>query len=281
MKDVMKEILVPCDFSNEAIEAWKFATTLAARADLDIRVIHSIELPIMVSGFDVQAYTYDPTLEGELREIANRNFKEMKQRFDTDRKATFEVIVDSVLGAVNRTLEKENTEIIIMGTKGVNGVNEFLFGSNTERVVRRATVPVLAIRRAPDINSVRKIVFPNSLRTDQTELLKRVVDLQRFFDAHLYLLWVNTPDNFVPDSKIIATMRQFVEQYQLRNYSLEIFNDVSEGSGIMNFTRQVNADMIAMGTNGRRGLAHLLMGSIAEDVVNHVECPIWTYCTHK
>jgi nucleotide-binding universal stress UspA family protein len=35
--------------------------------------------------------------------------------------------------------------------------------------------------------------------------------------------------------------------------------------------------MIAMGTHGRKGVAHVLAGSIAEDVVNHVDCPIWTY----
>jgi nucleotide-binding universal stress UspA family protein len=45
----------------------------------------------------------------------------------------------------------------------------------------------------------------------------------------------------------------------------------------MRFTNDINADMIAMATHGRKGLAHFLSGSIAEDLVNHVSCPIWTY----
>jgi nucleotide-binding universal stress UspA family protein len=43
----------------------------------------------------------------------------------------------------------------------------------------------------------------------------------------------------------------------------------------------VEADMIVMGTHGRKGVAHLLSGSVAEDVVNHTECPIWTYSLKK
>jgi nucleotide-binding universal stress UspA family protein len=39
--------------------------------------------------------------------------------------------------------------------------------------------------------------------------------------------------------------------------------------------------MIAMGTHSRRGLAHLFMGSVTEDVVNHIDCPIWTYSIRK
>jgi nucleotide-binding universal stress UspA family protein len=46
---------------------------------------------------------------------------------------------------------------------------------------------------------------------------------------------------------------------------------------VINFAHSIDADMIAMGTHGRKGLAHILSGSLTEDVVNHVECPTWSY----
>ena len=67
----------------------------------------------------------------------------------------------------------------------------------------------------------------------------------------------------------------------LKNYTLNVFNDPYEESGVINFAQEIDADMIAMGTHGRRGLAHLMSGSVAEDIVNHVDCPIWTYSIKK
>jgi hypothetical protein len=65
----------------------------------------------------------------------------------------------------------------------------------------------------------------------------------------------------------------------LKDYTINVFNYTDEESGIIEFTRQINGDLIAMGTHGLTGLAHLITGSVAEDVVNHVPFPVWTYCT--
>ncbi len=76
-------------------------------------------------------------------------------------------------------------------------------------------------------------------------------------------------------------LEEFARHYDLSHYTLNTRNDFSEQDGIINFTHEIKADMIAMGTHGRRGLAHLFMGSVTEDVVNHVDCPIWTFVGKK
>ena len=277
----MKQILVPCDFSKEATEAYKFALELATRAGLEVKVVYTIDLPVMTAGFDVQPYTFAPELQNELKEIAHRNFNSLKANHAGSTAVTFEVIFDSITRAVRTLVEKGNIEMVLMGTKGSSGFDEMMFGSNTEKVVRFSTVPVLAVKTAPKVSSIRNIVFPNRLTLDQSELVKRVIDLQKFFNAHLRVLWVNTPTQFLPDAEINGMMKDFAHHYKLENYSLEVVNDVEQGAGILNYAHKVEGDMIAMGTSSRRGLAHLLLGSVAEDVVNHVHCPIWTFSTRK
>jgi nucleotide-binding universal stress UspA family protein len=71
-------------------------------------------------------------------------------------------------------------------------------------------------------------------------------------------------------------MKLFAVRYGLDKYVFEVRSAMTEEQGITNFVRSENPDLIAMGTHGRRGLAHLFAGSIAEDVVNHLDCPIWT-----
>jgi nucleotide-binding universal stress UspA family protein len=57
----------------------------------------------------------------------------------------------------------------------------------------------------------------------------------------------------------------------------EIYNSITEEAGILEFAEDIKADLIALSTQGRRGLLHLLTGSIAEDVVNHAPKPVWTF----
>jgi nucleotide-binding universal stress UspA family protein len=67
----------------------------------------------------------------------------------------------------------------------------------------------------------------------------------------------------------------------LKNYTANVFSDFSEEDGIIDFATSVNADMIAMATHGRSGFAHVLAGSIAEDVVNHSSKPVLTFVTKE
>jgi len=68
----------------------------------------------------------------------------------------------------------------------------------------------------------------------------------------------------------------FVEKYKFKDYTLNIYNDFIEEDGIIYYSEDIEADMIALGTHGRTGFMHLISGSIAEDVVNHAKRPVWT-----
>jgi hypothetical protein len=67
-----------------------------------------------------------------------------------------------------------------------------------------------------------------------------------------------------------------VTRYMFSNCTTNIYNDLFEESGIVNFAHEVNADILVMGTHGRKGLSHIFAGSVTEDVVNHIDIPIWT-----
>ena len=102
-------------------------------------------------------------------------------------------------------------------------------------------------------------------------------ELQKFFKAHLHLVWINTPLNFNSDAVTHKRLQNFAKRFGLKDYSIHIFNHYNEEDGIIQFTKFVKGDIIAMGTHGRKGITHLLNGSIAEDVANHTDSVIWTY----
>jgi hypothetical protein len=105
----------------------------------------------------------------------------------------------------------------------------------------------------------------------------KVKSLQHFFNAKLNIVWINTPLNFSSDTITYDRLHAFAKRFMLKDYTINIFNHPNEEEGIIKFTQMIKGDLIAMGTHGRRGISHLMLGSLAEDVVNHTDNIIWTY----
>jgi nucleotide-binding universal stress UspA family protein len=279
----MKKILVPCDFSEPAQEAYKFALDLASASGGEVIVIKAIDLPLMYeSAFGVQPYVLEKSLLDDLRDAATASFEKLKLKFLHVQQVhvTFKVEFGPVALAIRQCIDDYKIDLVVMGTYGAEGWKEYVFGSNTEKVVRFSTVPVIAVRAAPALASIKNIVFPTTLDFDQRPLLSKVKALQEFFGAALHVLYVNTPNDFKRDPEIQLSLKEFANYYKLSNYTLNIRNDAYEMDGIISFAEEIEADFVMMATHSRKGIMHLLSGSIAEDVVNHIGCPIWT-CSLK
>jgi nucleotide-binding universal stress UspA family protein len=144
--------------------------------------------------------------------------------------------------------------------------------------VRFSTVPVITVKKQFR-NKIKNIVFATDLSDLPSKFSDRLVQLQKFFKADLRVVYVNTPFNFKTDGVLRPLIRSFMDKNRFtRNATITIFNDQDEVSGIRNFAMNCKADMVALPTQSKKGLSHFLFGSVAEDVTNHLECPMWT-CT--
>lgn len=274
----MKKILVPCDFSKPAINAFRVALDIAAKAKATVHLINVIELPILHDTVLMPVLSFEAALLEEMKEKADKKFEKIIEKYKTD---GVKVVSRLDFGAPFKTIlnyvDDQSIDLLVMGSHGASGFREFAIGSNAQKVIRTSKVPVIIVKdffRGP----IKNIVFPNSLDTElQDELLIKVKALQDFFKARLHVVFVNTPLNFTPDEVTFARLTSFAKRFALKNYTLNIYNHVNGEEGISQFVAKVKGDMIAMGTHGRKGLAHLINGSLAENVANHTSKPIWTY----
>ena len=273
----MKNILVPCDFSKPAVNAFRFALDIAGKSKGIVHLLNVIELPAIHDPIIMPVVSFEKEFLNELKEKTTKEFDKIINRYKPD---AVEVKTEVTFGAVFRMIhdfiKKKKIDIVIMGSHGATGIREYFIGSNAEKIVRNSPVPVLVLKdlyKGP----VENIVFPNTLETErQDKLIAKVKELQAFFKATVHILYVNTPTNFAADNITLERLRQFAKEFAFRNYTLNVYNYPSEESGIIQFTSQIKGDLVAMGTHGRKGLAHFLNGSLAEDVVNHAKFPIWT-----
>jgi nucleotide-binding universal stress UspA family protein len=279
----MKKIIVPCDFSEQAVSAFRVALDIVSESKGEVHLIHIVELPVMHDTVLMPVLSFEEALLKELQEKADVNFKKLITKYVKDNQ---KVIGKVLFGPTSRMItdyaETQKADVIVMGTHGASGIREFVIGSNAEKIVRNSSIPVLTIKKYVKISAIKTIVFPNTLDTEnQEDLVMHIKALQNFFKAKLHILWINTPTNFTADKVTLRRMEAFVKRYMLKDCVIRVYNDPYEESGVINYAIEAKADLIAMGTHGRKGLAHILSGSVAEDVVNHVQCPIWTYTIRR
>ena len=275
----MKKLLVPCDFSEPSLHAFQFALDAAAQSpNGTVHVLHVIELPVLHDSILMPVLSFEQDLMDELKEKAEKEFEVIEKKYNKD---LVEVITEVQFGKVSDVIQQYTKDhvidAIIMGSHGASGLREFFVGSNAEKIVRHSDVPVLVLKGSYK-GPVKNIVFPNTLETeDQEDLIMKVKALQHFFKAHLHIVWINTPVNFTADSLTRQRLEQFAKRFQFKNYTINIYSHLNAEVGIVEFTKSINADLIAMGTHGRTGFSHVMYGSITESLVNHSNKLVWSY----
>jgi nucleotide-binding universal stress UspA family protein len=281
----MKKILVPTDFSRPAQWALEVATNIAKKAKGQIVLLHIVEQPTSES-FNVEGQiAMGQGWEDKLftLKLIERNRLQLEEAAKTVEAAGVVVTCELKLGnpfhGIKTVITEHQVDLVVMGTSGRSKFEEMVVGSNTERVVRFAKCPVLTVHEKPSGNDFASIVYASSLNANEKAFADVVKNAQEMYNAKIHLVRINTPMNFQPDHLSLKVMKDFARKINLQNYTLNVFSDRSEEEGILHFASIINADLIAMATHGRTGFAHVLVGSIAEDVVNHAAKPVLTYVT--
>lgn len=278
----MKKILVPCDFSKPAVNAFRLAVDIAAQSKGSVYLLHVIELPVVGDPGMMQVVTMDESFFKDSRKAVQQQFDKLLEKHAQEGvKVTTTIDFGFFPNLVVNAITQNNIDLVVMGSHGASGFKEFISGSNAERIVRRSSAPVLVVK---DLHKgpIRNIVFPNTLETEgQDELIKQLKLLQAFFKATLHIVYINTPGLFRSDTVTLKLLKEFAKRYMFKDYTINVFNHENEEGGIIHFTRSIGADLIALGTHGRRGVSHLLNGSLAEDLVNSSKAMIWTKVIEK
>jgi nucleotide-binding universal stress UspA family protein len=281
----MKKILVPCDFSSAATEAYKFALDIATANAGEVLVLNVNKLPnVYGSGISGEPYSYiDPvSFLSELTQDLHKQFDQLKNSCEKPMVPVhFSVKLGAITDVILETIHEQQIDLVVIGTAGASGMKEFFIGSNTEKIVRFAPVPVFAVHKAQELSYIKNIVFPTTFDLNQSALIDKIKSLQTFFNAELHVLHIKTRTSSISDHELMINLENFGKFYGLVNYSVHIWHQDSEQQGILNFAKRLENSMIAMATHGHKGIAHLLMGSIAEDVVNHAQEQVWTYASHE
>jgi nucleotide-binding universal stress UspA family protein len=281
----MKKILVPTDFSKPAVLAVEVAADIARKSRAELTLLHVVE-EVYNGSINVEGEaSYSGDWEDKIYtvKLIEKAKKQMAKMTADPKLEGIKVRQELRLGSpyhgMNAIITEQKVDLVVMGTSGRSGLENMIIGSNTEKVVRHAHCPVLTVHNKPARKEFKDIVYATSMDKDEEVFSKIVRRTQQLYDSTIHLVRINTPGNFQRDAVVKKVMQDFAKKLQLKNYTINVFNDVTEEEGVIYFADSIDADLIAMATHGRTGFAHVLAGSIAEDVVSHSRRPVLTFVT--
>ena len=279
----MKKILVPTDFSKNANIATAVAADIARRSGAELVLLHIIE-EVTGGSFNVEGeWAHDSDISDRLfnYKLIEKARKQLEKAvLDPsigDVETVGELKVGNPFHGIRTLLEQKKFDLVVMGTAGHTKLEEMLIGTNTEKIVRLSKCPVLTVNKKPVTTDFKNIVYATTMAKDEEVFSRIVRRTQQMYNSDIHLVRINTPGDFQRDYVVKDYMNRFAKKLGLKNYNISVYNDLNVEEGIIHFADSVSADMIAMATHGRTGFAHVLAGSVAEDVVGHAKRPVLTF----
>jgi nucleotide-binding universal stress UspA family protein len=291
----VNRILVPTDFSPTSDVALGYANQLAEKLGATVHLVHALEDPYTAAAFAAEAYS---TLPAALRQDLIREAqRQLAERLATtgapERRGTAEVVSGHPSRVIVEYASGLGADLIVIGTHGRSGVPHLLLGSVAERVVRTAPCPVVTIRDAPAGHTGRMLVA-----TDFSPTSDEALDYARTLAGHLgatitLLHVIRDPfiaegfsaEAYIAEAPTVRTALLDDARKRLAHRAGAVANgpaietEAVFGDGpktIADYAATRGFDVLVTGTHGRTGIAHLLIGSVAERLVRMAPCPVLT-----
>jgi len=177
--------------------------------------------------------------------------------------------------------EKHDADLIVMGSQGSTGMAEIFIGSNTERVVRNANIPVLVVKNNVSDVNFDVVAFACDFSEEAIPPYLNAVSMFEKKNTKFYMVHVNLPNNNFQSSqeieKKVVNFFTKAEGHLDKMDQVQYVSDYTVEEGVLNCANKIGADLIIIPTHGRKGLAHFFEGSIGEDVANHSTLPVMTF----
>lgn len=283
-------ILVPTDGSGHSVRAAEHGYYLARLFDATVHVINVVDVQRAGGMFD--AGGVDQAFVDRLKEEGKEAVETVEAVGDERDAVKTAVVTGDPAETILEYADDHGADMIAMGTHGRTGLDRYVAGSVTERVVRLATVPVLTVR-ATDRSRIAGDYDDVLVPTDGSETAAAAVDhglaIAQPADARIHAVnivdvggLVASPDN-TPPPEVLERLTSEAEAMtdriatHARELELEAVTAVREGfpaRDLLEYTEENDIDLVAMGTAGRTGLNRYLLGSTTERLIRHAEMPV-------
>lgn len=269
----VNKILIPIDFSKTSKVALEHAANLCSKFKSELYLLHVFT----TSNIEVfpnlnMAKDYDNVKNAvakEIETVAN----DFREKYGV--KVNAEIKDGSISKEIVNTAEEVEADMIVMGTHGVSGFEEFFLGSNAYRVVTSSTVPVFTIQEGSKKTGYERILLPIDNSQHSRDKVAEAAYFAQAFGAKIFIAGLVDKEGEEDKNKLNLKIKQ-VEDY-LHNKGGDFDRTFLHGDDVadmtMEYAEKIDADLIFIMTE-QEAATGLFVGPYAQRVVNHSKTPV-------
>lgn len=280
-KDNMKKILVPTDFSDNAMKALLYAAEIAKKNGAIIFLLHVIE-PV---GINLRQH-YTPFYNRYLDESGNTGLWELDSIRNNiasaypDIKMETKIVEGATAISIVDFAESNQIDLIVMGTKGATGMTEIFIGSVAADTIGRTKVPVLAIPDEYVMEVPDAILFATNNFEENKDLLNKIVEVSKLFSTTIHVAVFVDTDNAEASDYLFNTrqLNRYMEFLQKTFPGVSFLGELLEGEEfeevIKKYDDKNEVDIIAMITYPKNIWERLMKKSVTKKMAFHSKIPV-------
>ncbi|WP_026452425.1 universal stress protein [Aequorivita capsosiphonis] len=273
-----KRILIPTDFSRNAYNALKYAMEIYKREYCDFFILNTYYLP----GYSKEnLLTPMPTDEAlaKVKVKSEKNMERLKVKmdfYDENEKHNFHFLSEfgSFFDVMKRVVEKEDIELIVMGTQGETDNKTVILGSNALNVMEKIrNCPVLAIPAKVLFKDPNEIVFPTSFRTHYKQKeLGTMVEIARLLNSPIRILHIQKNKALtkaqLENKKLLETILDPAPYTHHRLYNIDLKD------GVSSFVQSRESEMIAIVNKKHNFFGSIFSNPMVKELGKHTNVPL-------
>jgi nucleotide-binding universal stress UspA family protein len=280
----IKQILVPIDFSENSIAAFKYALDLVeklnkkAAENAEIKVIHVHDFPGIEMPLGIM-YS-DNDLEASMEKFVEENIMDDDdtEGVVTRRKVNIEteVVHGTPAAKIIEIAETQDYDLILMGMVGKRTFAEIMMGSVATDVAQNAHCPVLLVPEGKHFKAIKNLAYACDFDNKSFKHPALVADIAKLFHANVHLVFVKTLDktrqNYATD---LADMQDVFEtEAPSLKFNGYIVEEDDVFYGINNFSHAHKIDLLVTITKTRNFWARLFHASVTKELAMYSELPL-------
>ena len=272
----IKKILIPFDFSETADLALEHAVFMAKLHKAEIILVHVIESYSFTSAISSAFGKSQSEFEEKIESSTNDKLQLLTQKLHSESgiKVIFRTEKGKIYKKIVNVAEELGIDIIVMGTHGVSGFQDFLVGSNTYRVVMGAPCPVISVQAHSKKLGFKDIVLPIDNSSSSRQKVRHCVEIARHYNSIVHIAGMMTMSDVDMQRRFeikIHQVQSFLEEHEIA-HTVKIFKTENSPTTTMNYSNQVNADLLIIMTD-QEG-SGIFMGNYAQQLINQSKIPV-------
>lgn len=273
----MKKILVPLDFSVQSEYALKLASKIARNTEIEVNLLHLVEIPSGQVDMGSGSIFGIPQSMHYIQKVKDRILAIKANFFEDTTNVKYAIRFESPLEGILKFSKRTNPDLIVMGSKDRSIIDELLIASIAKKVARKSKIPLVAVSKDPQDVDVKELVFVSNFEEENRKSFEVLLDFSQKFKSKIHLLNVNTMNRFKSTRRSKEKMKTFLEKYKNQEHTIHVYNDDSVENGVLNFSNEIDADMIALSTHERSGIFRLFGKSVSKRVSKKSLKPVITF----